>query len=338
MAIKLGSVTHKYKISLVFMALAASCLLLALSSGGCRPTAHPTQPGQHGFPVSADALSAILDQPGPVEVQTVIGADWEVPRDGLINLQHPKSKAAALQDGPEPIHIYFHALRHPRFGLFLVDTGVEQAFVDNPDGALIGGIAGSVMHIDRLRVRTSTAAFLQRQPEPLAGVFLTHLHLDHLTGMRDVPRGTALYAGPGETMEKKFENLFVRPILDRALFGHAPLREWSYSPDPSGRLSAVVDIFGDSAVFALHVPGHTVGSTAYLARTAQGPVLMAGDACHTAWGWQHGVEPGSFSHDQPQSAESLRQLQELVRRHPNIDVRLGHQPHPPRNSRLEARH
>jgi hypothetical protein len=53
---------------------------------------------------------------------------------------------------------------------------------------------------------------------------------------------------------------------------------------------------------------------------------MVGDACHTSWGWDHGVEPGTFSKDQPESAESLQQLQALVKRHPTIDVRLGHQP------------
>jgi hypothetical protein len=54
-------------------------------------------------------------------------------------------------------------------------------------------------------------------------------------------------------------------------------------------------------------------------------VLLTGDACHTAWGWEHGVEPGSFSSDRSRSAASLAALKKLVARHPAIDVRLGHQ-------------
>jgi glyoxylase-like metal-dependent hydrolase (beta-lactamase superfamily II) len=157
-------------------------------------------------------------------------------------------------------------------------------------------------------------------------VFFTHLHADHLTGLRDVPRGTALYVGPGETTERKAENLFARPIVDAAFHGHAPLREWSFQADPGGRFSGVLDVFGDGSVWALHVPGHSAGSTAYLVRTPRGPVLLVGDACHTAWGWRNGVEPGDFSHDKPLSARSLEQLRALVARHPGIDVRLGHQP------------
>jgi hypothetical protein len=54
---------------------------------------------------------------------------------------------------------------------------------------------------------------------------------------------------------------------------------------------------------------------------------MAGDACHTSWGWDHGVEPGTFSKDAEESAASFQTLQNLVKRHPQIDVRLGHQEH-----------
>jgi N-acyl homoserine lactone hydrolase len=88
----------------------------------------------------------------------------------------------------------------------------------------------------------------------------------------------------------------------------------------------VIDVFGDGTVRALHVPGHTPGSTAFVARTPAGPVLLTGDACHTAWGWEHGVEPGSFSNDRPQSAASLERLRRFASKHPAMQIRLGHQP------------
>jgi N-acyl homoserine lactone hydrolase len=87
----------------------------------------------------------------------------------------------------------------------------------------------------------------------------------------------------------------------------------------------VLDIFGDGSLFAILVPSHTAGSVAYLARTPRGPVLLTGDTCHTSWGWDHGVEPGSFSGNRPQNAVSLANLKALVARHPGIEVRLGYQ-------------
>jgi N-acyl homoserine lactone hydrolase len=94
---------------------------------------------------------------------------------------------------------------------------------------------------------------------------------------------------------------------------------------PDGLFDGVLDVFGDGSLWAIWVPGHTPGTIAYLARTLTGPVLLVGDACHTAWGWEHDVEPGSFSVDRAKGAESLARLERFVARHPKIDVRLGHQ-------------
>lgn len=303
------------------------CLLIngALLSQGCVVSGHPAGPSKWGESAASSQLEATLEEPGPIEVESVASATWQVPLDGMLNLEHPKARAAGLSDKEQPITIYFHALRHPTRGLFIVDTGVERAFTHDPEHALIRGFMAKAAKVDNIVVKVDLASWLARQPEPLAGVLLTHLHLDHILGMPDVPRGTPVFTGPGEARAGGFMNLFTRPITDRAFEGQATLAEWQFQPDPQRRFAGVVDVLGDGSLWALHVPGHTPGSTAYLARTPRGPVLMAGDACHTWWGWEHGVEPGSFSRDRPQSAESLQALENLVRRHPSIDVRVGHQ-------------
>jgi glyoxylase-like metal-dependent hydrolase (beta-lactamase superfamily II) len=307
------------------MAIFPLALLGSLS--GCVASTHAVAPAPLGVVRSSAEFEADLDQPGPVVVETVIAADWEVDRSGLIDLDHPAAKAAHLKDGPEPIEIYFHVLRHPQRGTFLVDSGVEHALRDDPDHAAIRGIVASVMHRDKMHVRTDTAAFLSREPAPIAGVFLTHLHLDHVSGLPDVPKGTPLYAGPGETTSRAFLNAFVQPNIDRELEGHAPILEWQFASDPAGRFAGVLDVFGDRSVWALWAPGHTPGSTAYVIRTPDGPVLLTGDVCHTGWGWDHDVEPGSFTADHAANAESLHRLRALVARHPKMIVRLGHQPY-----------
>jgi hypothetical protein len=52
---------------------------------------------------------------------------------------------------------------------------------------------------------------------------------------------------------------------------------------------------------------------------------MAGDTCHTAWGWKNGVEPGSFTGDQAANVVALEKLRQLAAEHPAMSVRLGHQ-------------
>ncbi len=315
----------KTRSRLLVLALVAGASAVAALSG-CRPTTHASSPADLGVARATSSLDAVVDEPGPITVETVVGADWEVPRGGLINLDHPKAKAAGLKDGPEPIVILLHAVRHPTAGLFLVDTGVEKAIRDDPQASVIGdGLIASAMHAEKLKVRTDTAAFVAAQREPVKGVFLTHLHLDHVTGMRDVPKDATVFTGPGEAAETGFLNLFIQSTTDEALSGKGALREWKFAPDPDGAFAGVLDVFGDGTFWALHVPGHTAGSTAYLARTKSGPVLLTGDASHTTWGWDNGVEPGSFSADQKRSAESLARLRAFVAKHPRVEVRVGHQ-------------
>jgi N-acyl homoserine lactone hydrolase len=306
--------------------VACATLAAAAPLAGCAATSHAITPAALGVASSGASIEAVVDQPGPVTVETLAAADWEVPRAGLVNLDHPAARAAGLVDGSEPIQLYVHVVRHPSRGLFLVDSGVEHAFLADPDHALIHGLFGSVAHLDKLRVRMDTRTLLARAGEPVQGVLLTHLHLDHVMGLRDIPASAPVYVGAGDARERSLMNALQGGMYDDALAGKGPVRELRFAPDPDGAFAGVLDVFGDGSLWAIWVPGHTPGSVAYLARTPRGPVLLTGDACHTAWGWEHGVEPGSFSDDRRQSADSLARLERLVARHPGIDVRLGHQP------------
>jgi glyoxylase-like metal-dependent hydrolase (beta-lactamase superfamily II) len=294
-------------------------------AAGCAATAHDAVEARLGAAALGASLEAVVDRPGPVEVTTVVGADWKVGRSGLIDLGDPKAKAAGITDGDEDIQIVFHVLRHPARGTFLVDTGVEQALRDDPDRAALNGAVASVARVDEMRIRTDTASWVAAEKAPIRGVFLTHLHIDHISGLRDVPDGADVYVGPGEAEQTSFEHFFTAGVVDASLDDKPPLRVWRFQRDPDGSFAGVADVFGDGSVWALHVPGHTAGSVAFLARTPAGPVLMTGDACHTRWGWDNGVPPGTFSSDIPASRDSLERLRRFAARHPRLDVRLGHQ-------------
>jgi N-acyl homoserine lactone hydrolase len=146
--------------------------------------------------------------------------------------------------------------------------------------------------------------------------------------MPDIPGNVPLYVGRSESTQTSFQNLFVRGTTNKLLEGKADLQEWPFRLDDHHKgivVGDVVDIFGDGSAFAISAPGHTPGSMAYLLRTTKGPVLLTGDTSHTRWGWEHGVEPGTYTADQPTNLKSLLMLKDLVQRHPTIDVRLGHQ-------------
>jgi N-acyl homoserine lactone hydrolase len=305
----------------------ALCLaaVLPLTVGACALTHHGAQPSALGRPSRSNELLAVIDQPGPLTVETINSADWAVDLSGLVDMKDPKVKDAGLKDHLEPIQVYFHVIHHPTRGTFIVDTGIEKKLRDDPKNAAIRGFLAHFMHMEMMHVHTALGDWVAQQKEPLQGVLMTHLHLDHISGMPDVPHGTPIYAGPKEVQAHSFANMFLQPNADRAFEGQAPVSEWQYQADPDGRFEGVIDVFGDGSLWAIWVPGHTPGSTAFVARTASGPVLLTGDTCHTRFGWEHDVAPGSYTADHKANEVSLAKLRKLVAEHPAMQVRLGHQ-------------
>jgi glyoxylase-like metal-dependent hydrolase (beta-lactamase superfamily II) len=290
-----------------------------------RSTTHPTTPARIGTPVGSATMETLIDQPGPLEV-TTIGADWEAPLGGLLNLKDPKAAQAGLTKRKEPIQIYTHVVRHPTRGYFLVDTGVSRRFVQDPAGVGVGWTLRKFFGIEKMHPRQSTAEIIEAERTALKGVFLTHLHLDHVSGFPDIPKNIPVYTGAHEAEARLFLNLIAQGTYNHLLAGRPPIEELQFTNDPDRRFEGVNDVFGDGFFFAILTPGHTAGHTSYLARTAAGSVLMTGDTSHTRWGWDNNVEPGTYLAERQRSRKSLLALKALSERHPNMTVKLGHQP------------
>ena len=279
-----------------------------------RASTHSTVRASLGTSTTLLAMEARLEQEGPLTVETVLSARWQSARSGLINLQH--ERAQQLQDGPEPIELYFHAITHPTHGLYVIDTGIEDALATT-EHPLRTSAVGQAFNFDALRADTPFGTWLKGRP--LSGVFLTHLHIDHVLGLPDVSREVPIFTGRGEAALESPFHAYTQSTVDALLADRPALQEWAFED------GHVIDVFGDHSLFALEVPGHTPGSVSFVARTTNGPVLFTGDVSHTAWGWQNDVEPGTFSHDVGANAASLAFLRDLAARHPKMSVRLGHQ-------------
>lgn len=311
------------KIRYRLLLLLGGTLILALQ--GCTVTSHPLGKQAPGRTSSSAEMERLIDQPGPIRLEAINSADWSVPLSGSLNLKNPAAIEAGLKDQVEPIQIYAYLLKHPKFGNYLVDTGVSRKLVDDPGAEGLNWLIRKVMHIERIKLNKSTAEILQGMDGKLSGVFFTHLHIDHISGMPDIPNDVPLYIGAAESTETNLKNMFVQDATDQLLKNKRPLQEWHFQSDPQNKFEGVIDIFEDGSVFAISVPGHTQGSTAFLIRTTQGPVLLTGDTCHTRWGWEHTVEPGDFTEDNERNLKNLKRLKNLVANHPQIKVLLGHQ-------------
>lgn len=283
----------------------------------CSASTVETEKADLGRASTYEELSAALTTSGPIRFEKHLMANWSVPLSGLVNLEHPKSQDAGLVDRDEAIQIYAYSLVHPQFGTFLVDSGVASSFANQGLDNGVNWIVESAMNIASLEV-VKTSEQLDQQLGGVDGIFLTHIHLDHIMGLQDFET-PKVYSGPGETSLTTAMNLFTQGSTDRLLATVEKLREWQF--DDHG----VIDVFGDGSFWAIHTPGHTPGATAYIAITVNGPELMIGDATHTRWGWENGVEPGTYSADVARSALSLDKLKTLAQKNSGITVHPGHQ-------------
>jgi len=290
------------------------CLLLA----ACSATQTPTKTATLGTVTTENQMLEALNEPGRITFQKRRVATWRVPLSGLLNLKHPAAKAAAIEDRDEDIDLYVYTLHHPTEGTYLVDSGVAKSLRDPESNRDISAIVKRVMNINDLVTSTTTHELVESLGG-IDGVFLTHIHLDHIMGLLDVPATVPVFVGPDDAGLTTVTHMATQGSTDRLLANVTALQEWAFGNEQ------IIDVFDDGSFFAIHAPGHTPGSTAYLANTTEGLHLMIGDITHTAWGWEHSVEPGTYSHDLAGSAASLDYIKDLAARLPDATVHPGHQ-------------
>ena len=303
---------------------AASALIMITLLSGCETTNLEAVPAQLGKASSMEQLRASLTRPGTIEFTKHLSANWEINLSGLLNLEHPKAIEAGLEDRSEPIEIYLYSLSHPTRGNYLVDSGVSEKLLPGSTESDLSYLVKMGMGTDAIKVNSTTKSISRKLEGGVKGVFLTHIHIDHILGISDLPKDTAVYIGPGDAGLINVTNAMVQGSTDRLVANAGMLREWQFKSGDAEEAS-VIDIFGDGSVWAIHAPGHTPGTTAYLINSTEGPQLLTGDASHTRWGWEHQVEPGTFSENPQQSVISLNMLEQLVKEFPQIKVHLGHQ-------------
>ncbi|MEI1278803.1 MBL fold metallo-hydrolase [Leptospira venezuelensis] len=261
---------------------------------------------------------------GPIVFKKIIAADWATERAGLINLKDQKAITAGLQSGQEPIQIYFYVIDHPKFGRYVVDTGLGDVFRKDTKEWPVSGIVTSQMNLGALKIHTTIKEWLQKEPKKVEGIFITHLHLDHILGTQDFPIGTSVYTGQNEPGDTRFLHLFVQGSTDKILGLDTILSELNFFRKEAAPIR-FLDFFGDQSLYVVSVPGHTEGSIAFLIKSTNGVQLITGDTCHTSWGWLNNVTPGDFTKDIERNKVSLDLLQSVAAKFPKIQVHPGHQ-------------
>lgn len=231
---------------------------------------------------------------------------------------------------PRPINVY--VVEH-RDGLVLFDTGQDRASVTDPGyfpSGPLGLIYSRLAKFD-IAPDDTLSARLENLGYRIGDVdkaVISHLHQDHIGGLRDLGHAEILISRP------EWESL-AKPLPEaRGLLpAHIDLPGLNWNPvefEPLGDpdlapFTTGLDLFGDGALTLLPTPGHTPGSLSMLVRRpGRPPLLMVGDLTYDAALLADGKLPGIG--DKRQMAKAVADVNALRQRHPGLTVLAAHDP------------
>jgi glyoxylase-like metal-dependent hydrolase (beta-lactamase superfamily II) len=216
-------------------------------------------------------------------------------------------------------------VEHPEAGPVLIDTGLHPSVAVNGRGNL--GPFGIVQQMrmeegwsvrDRLRERAIDLA-------DVGVVVITHLHVDHVSAVEDLPDATFVVDGrewkaacEGGLLQGYRHQLFDHALdwrtLDFAAVGVDSFASfgWSY------------DLFGDGSVRVLSTPGHSAGHCSVLLRLSDNrELLVTGDAAYSLRTVRDDLLP-MFCADVHLYRRSLGEIRRYMDLTPDAVVIAGH--------------
>lgn len=199
-------------------------------------------------------------------------------------------------------------VRHPRETL-LFDAGLHPGLARSPES--LGRLASLFTPI--LEEGGSIRGRLQQagvDPDAALTVILSHCHFDHVGGLCELPNARLLVQRTEWEAALPGDGLGYDPALYD--LGHDVTT-----------VDGDFDLFGDGAITCIPTPGHSAGHQSLRVATANGPILVAADACYFARTLDGGALP-SFGYDREAQRRSLGRLR--AERSAGARVIPGHDP------------
>lgn len=237
----------------------------------------------------------------------------------------------ALGIGSESIEIPFpmYAIEHPGAGLVLVDTGFHASVAVDP-AASLGPILGRLAKArGAIRMGPGDAAPDQLRergfnPADVRFVVMTHLHIDHASGMSQFPDATFVFSK--REWEAARDGGLRQGYIQRQ-FDHAfDYRLLDFDGDDVSSFASFgrsLDLFGDGSLRVVYTPGHTLGHMSVVAKLKDREFLIVADAAYTMRTIRESVMPFG-PHDEHDFRRSLKAVQQYIGQKPDAVVSPGH--------------
>jgi glyoxylase-like metal-dependent hydrolase (beta-lactamase superfamily II) len=284
---------------------------------------------------AAEPQPAKLPLPGgragaAVKVHPITTGTVMYPVDALFTTGGRLAMAHSLGFHSERVEIPIPCflLEHPTAGPFVVDTGHHASMAVDPKGSygpLLGRAASSHIKMgegealpDQLRKRGI-------DPHAIKLVVMTHLHLDHASGVAQFPEATFIVTA--REWDAATNGRGLRAGYVSRQFDHAfDWRTIDFDGDDVNSYKSFgrsLDLFGDGSVRLVYTPGHTPGHMSVVVRTAGPEFLIIGDAAYTMRTIKESAMPFGPA-DEHEFKRSLREVQRYLEQTPDAVAIPGH--------------
>lgn len=260
-----------------------------------------------------------LKSSSSIIVKLIHSGDLKVPLSKTINLKSPS--CSGIDDKELTVPIFAYVIHHEKYGYYLIDSGCDSSYISNPFGPMKGIILPFVMSETSLEPDGVIEKQLSDIRNEVKGVFFTHLHFDHTSGIRALPDNLIYIAGKGE---KSFS---IKGLLEPNHFKKSDtvnMMDFDSAEAQILPIGKAIDIFGDQSLWAISTPGHSKGHVSYLVNTKDHPILITGDACILNKSIETGVGPGTSSENIEQAQETFNKILSFTKDNPKVEVWPGH--------------
>lgn len=270
-------------------------------------------------PVSGNDWDSVLKKPvAAITLETLKAGDISATAGGAINLKD--SRAKGIQESTSNIPVLTHLIHHDKYGDFLIDTGFDSIFSQQPSGHFEGLYKSYFNGRYALKEGQGIDKQLSDRKIKLSGVFLTHFH-EHLAAAPVLSDDIPWYFGKGEQ-----ETDFFPFVFSRFLNNKKDIRTFDFTNAVELPITGkVIDIFGDGSLWALSTPGHTKGHVSYLVNGTRGQYLLTGDVMICRKNLELGVGTGTYCEDIELNQTQFEKLAKLLNTHPALKPVFGHE-------------
>jgi len=218
-------------------------------------------------------------------------------------------------------------VRHPAAGAIVIDTGFHPDVRTNLRRDF--GVPMSLLFKD---IRPAVKPFDQQlreldvDPAGVERVLMTHLHVDHTSGMRLLPNATFVCSRAewaATRMRFAARAGYVRHHLPDT--ARMDLIDFAGAV-PYGPFERSLDLLGDGSIRLLYTPGHTKGHVSILLRLEGGrQAMLVGDAAYTLRNIRDVTLP-LLTADDDASLRTLRALNAFAEQNPEAILVPSHDP------------